>query len=112
MLLVIICASCCFYYGKYRTKQKHLLPFNGTIIKLEEIKSWKYIIKMETSDELKEINIKNCMFCYINDITKTKDFDFDNILIHDKPYKKQFWFITFHTKLWLMENHCVLDTMK
>ena len=38
------------------------------------------------------------MFCYFNDITKTKDFDFD-ILIHDKPYKKQFWFITFHTKL-------------
>ena len=54
---------------------------------------------MESSDELKEINIKNCMFCYINDITKTKDFDFDNILIYDKPYKKQFWFITFHTKL-------------
>ena len=36
---------------------------------------------MEANVESKEINIKNC---YFNGITKTKDFDFDNILIHKK----------------------------
>ena len=30
--------SCYFYYTKYRPNQKHLLPFNKTIIKLREMR--------------------------------------------------------------------------
>ena len=32
-LLTVVCFSCYFYYAKYRTKQKHLSPFNDTIIR-------------------------------------------------------------------------------
>ena len=29
-----------------------------------------------------------------------------------KNHMKIFWFITFHTKLWLVQNHCVLGSIK
>ena len=38
LLLFVICVSCYFYYTKYRPKQKHLLPFNDTSIKLGDIR--------------------------------------------------------------------------
>ena len=44
----------------------------------------KYVIKMESNDELKEIDIKNCTCYYFDDIIKIEDFDFDNILINEK----------------------------
>ena len=52
---------------------------------------------MESSDKSKQINIKNCMCYYSDDIYKSQDFyldDFDRW----KIYTKIFWFITFHTK--------------
>ena len=51
MLVIII--SCYLYYISYRRKQKHLLPFNSTITKLSEFRYLKYIVKMESNDELK-----------------------------------------------------------
>ena len=42
---------------------------------------------MESNYELKEINIKNCACSYFNDIIKIEDFDFDNILLHEKWYE-------------------------
>ena len=42
---------------------------------------------MESNDELKEIDIKDCIWYYFNDIIKTEDFDFDNILIDEKSYE-------------------------
>ena len=42
---------------------------------------------MESNDELKEIDIKDCLWYYFNDIIKTEDFDFDNILIDEKSYE-------------------------
>ena len=42
---------------------------------------------MESNDELKESNIKNRTYYYFDDITKIKDFHFDNILINEKSYK-------------------------
>ena len=42
---------------------------------------------MEGKDKSKEINIKNCTCYYFDDIRKTEDFEFDNILINGKPYK-------------------------
>ena len=43
LLLIVICVSCYFYYTKHWPKQKHLLPFQDTSIKLD-IKnvSWKW----------------------------------------------------------------------
>ena len=37
LLLALTCVSCYFYFTKYWSKQKHLLPFNATIIKLRKI---------------------------------------------------------------------------
>ena len=42
---------------------------------------------MEINDELKEINTKNCMCYYFNDIIKFEDFHLDNILIDKKSYE-------------------------
>ena len=41
---------------------------------------------MESNDELKEIDIKNCA-CYFDNIIKPKDFDLNNILINEKSYE-------------------------
>ena len=40
---------------------------------------------MDSNDDLKEIDIKNCMCYYLDDIIKIKDFNLDNILIDGKP---------------------------
>ena len=42
---------------------------------------------MDINDELKEIDIKNCMCHYFEDIIKTEDFNLDNILIDEKSYE-------------------------
>ena len=42
---------------------------------------------MESNDKLKEINIKNQMYYYFDDIIEIEDFDFDNILIDEKSCK-------------------------
>ena len=57
-MLLLIIISCYFYYTQYSSKQKNLLPFNDIIIKFGEIRYVKYIAKMESNYELKEINIK------------------------------------------------------
>ena len=41
------------------------------------------MIKMESNNELREINIKNCACCYFDDIIKIEDFDLDYILIDE-----------------------------
>ena len=56
---------------------------------------------------LKEVNIKYGTCRYIDDIIKIEDFD----RIDKKSYKK-FWFMGVHTKLRLVQNHCLLDLMK
>ena len=66
---------------------------------------------MENNYELKEIYIKNFTCYYFDDIIKFEDFDFDNILVDEKPYKR-FQFITFDTKLWLLVNLYVLGLVK
>ena len=41
---------------------------------------------MVSNDKLKEINIKNRLCYYFNDMIKIEDFDFDNILLDEKSY--------------------------
>ena len=43
------------------------------------------------NNESKKVCIKNCKCYYFDDIIKSEDFDFDNILIDEKLYK--FFFI-------------------
>ena len=47
---------------------------------------------MEGNDKLKEIDIKNCMCCYFDDLIKIEDFDVDNILIDEKLCEYNFSF--------------------
>ena len=42
---------------------------------------------MENNGKLKEINIKSRTCCYFDDILKTEDFNFGNVLIDEKSYK-------------------------
>ena len=39
---------------------------------------------MENSEELKEIDIKNCTYYYFDDIIKIENFHFDDILLNEK----------------------------
>ena len=49
------------------------------------INNW--IIKLESNNELKEIDIKNRTCYYFDDIIEIEDFDLDNILIDEKSYQ-------------------------
>ena len=39
---------------------------------------------MESNDELKETDVKNCTCYYFHDVIKTEDFDFDNNILLDE----------------------------
>ena len=52
---------------------------------------------MESKNELKEIDIKNCTCYYFDDIVKIENLDLDNILMDEKWYKN----------VWLMLNLCL-----
>ena len=41
---------------------------------------------MESNNELKEINIKNCTCYYFDETIKIENFNLDSILISEKPY--------------------------
>ena len=41
---------------------------------------------MESNDELKEIDIKNCA-CYYSDDIRVGDFDFNNVLLSNKSFE-------------------------
>ena len=47
------------------------------------------IMKMESNDKLKEIDIKNCKCYYFDGIIKIEDFGLYNILIDEKSYKNR-----------------------
>ena len=42
---------------------------------------------MDSNNQLKEIDIKNRMCYYFDDIIKIEDFNIDNISIDEKSYK-------------------------
>ena len=58
---------------------------------------------MESKNELKEIDIKNCTCYYFDDIIMGIDIYYSDILLQEKLYisggMKIFWFMTFHTKI-------------
>ena len=42
---------------------------------------------MGSNDKFKEIDIKNCICYYSDDMIKIEDFDFNNTLLDEKSYK-------------------------
>ena len=66
---------------------------------------------MESKDELKEVNVKNRTWYYFDDIITDGDIYSIDISL-DKKYMKIFQFMTFHTKIQRVQNHCVLDSIK
>ena len=61
------------------------------------------------SHELKEVDFKNCTCYCFDDIIKIEDFDFD--ILTDEKSHRNIWLMACHTKLCLVQNHCVLDLM-
>ena len=62
---------------------------------------------MESNNELKKIDIKNCTCYYFDNIMRVENFHFDNIwqFINQNH-------MTFHTKLLCVQNHSVLGSIK
>ena len=63
IILLFIIAFICYHYEKYRSKQRHI-----------------------GAPTVKKVSMKNCTYYYFDDITKTEDFDFGNILLVKKPF--------------------------
>ena len=58
-------------------------------------------LKIESNDELKEIDIKNHRYYHFGDIIKIEDLDFDNILINYKSYENILVYgISYKTLIW------------
>ena len=82
IISLLIAVSIYFYLIKYNPKQKHLLPYY--------VKKWqtnKCFININSNDELKETDTKNCTCNYLDDIIKIEDFNLDNISIDGKSYE-------------------------
>ena len=69
---------------KYKTKQKHLLPLHIKNYIFKNLCTNNILLKMESNDELKQIDIKNCTCFYFDDITRIENIDFDDILSDKK----------------------------
>ena len=65
---------------------------------------------MESKNELKEIDIKNCTCYYFDDIITDRYIYSADILLDEKIYENN-QFMTFHTKLKLVQNHCELGSI-
>ena len=98
-ILLLIITLTCSHYIQFKTKTLiHYQYKNG--------KSWN-----------KKVGIKYHMCYYFDDIIKTEDFYFYNILLDKKSYKKYFdlwifeWFMN-DSKLWLVQNLCELCLIK
>ena len=62
-------------------------------------------------NNLKEIDIKNCTCYYFDDIIKIEEFDFDNILLDEEPYRNILIYDISYKTL-MVQNHCVLGLIK
>ena len=66
---------------------------------------------MESKEKLKEIDIKNCTCYYFEDIIKIENVNF-GIVVIDENHMEKFCFVSFQTKLCLMQSHCILALIK
>ena len=75
-IALLIAVNMYSYLIKYRAKQIFFYHFTTQITNYEKFYINKYIIKMESNDELKEIDIKICTCYHFDDITKIEDLIF------------------------------------
>ena len=66
---------------------------------------------MKSKTEFKEIDIKNRVYYYFDDIINDTKISFSGILL-DKNHMKIFQFVTFCIKLQHVQNQCVLGSIK
>ena len=66
-----------------------------------------YNLKIESNDELKEIDIKNCTCYYLDDIIKIEDVEFGKILLDEKSYE-----IILIYYINSLQKRCVLGSIK
>ena len=71
----------------------------------------KCMINMDSNDEIKKINIKNCTLYYFKDMINIEDFHLDNILIDKKSYENILVFNISYKTL-IDANLCVLCSIK
>ena len=86
-MALLIAVSINWYLIEYQTKSSIYHHFTTQIINQEKFHIDKYIIKTESNDKLREIEIKNLKCCYFDRITKIENFDADNISIDKKSYE-------------------------
>ena len=87
-LLIAVSIYC--YLIKYKAKQKHLQSYYVTNNKPKRFCINNILQKVESKNELKEIDIKNCKCYYFDDIMRVIDINFDNILLDEKLYKNSY----------------------
>ena len=102
----------CYFLFFLRNMEQIKNIYYITVSRLN-LKKWTLIAyyKIRSKNELKEIDFKNYTCYFFNDIIKIVDFYFDNILLVKKA-KKNIFLMTFPTKRFLVQNHCLLDLMK
>ena len=67
---------------------------------------------MESKNEFKEIDIKNHVCYYFDDIINGTDINFSNILLDKKSYENISVYEISISKLQWVQNHCILGTIK
>ena len=70
---------------------------------------------MESTDELKEIYVKNCTCYYFDDIMRIIDTDFDNNLLEEKSYITYENILIYdisYQKVLCVQNHYVSGSKK
>ena len=55
------------------------------------------------NNKSKKVGVKNRTYYYFDDIIKIENFDFHNVLLDGTM--KLFWFMTFCTKPWKVQNY-------
>ena len=86
-IALLIAVSIYYYLIKYKSQQKHLLPYYATNDKLKKFYINECFIDMDSNDELKEIDIEKCTCYFFDDIIKIKHFNLGKILIDKKSYQ-------------------------
>ena len=87
-IILLITFSIYCYLLKYQAKQKHLILFHDSKLKINQY--WYYKLKM--TNKVKDINIKNRIYYFFNDIIDIEHFDLNNIEIDKKSNKSIFIF--------------------
>ena len=54
---------------------------------------------MEKNNKTKEIDVKNCICCYFDDIININNLDLDKLLLNEKAYENILWCCIFDDRV-------------